>query len=265
MAANAGLQGKTAIVTGAAGILGFHVARRFAREGANVVIVDRPESSGDKIKAMVRREGGACVFVAADVRMSTDWQRVAACAVDLYGSIDVLVNNAALSAYNVDDVFDEGEWHRLLDVNLKGVFLGIKHIVPAMTATGGGSVVNVASVVALTGVPGGHLGYVASKGAVASLTRATAARFGRHGVRVNTVYPGLMAPMAAASNSPRDGATEGPTSNTPDANRERVLSKVALGRAGRSDEVANAIFFLASDEASYITGADLVVDGGFTS
>ena len=178
-------------------------------------------------------------------------RRVVEDTVARYGKLDILVNNAGISGSAVADLLDTAAWDRLLAVNGRGVFLGTKHAVLAMKKSGGGSIVNLSSISGNSGQTMTHMGYNASKGAVRTLTKSTAVQFGADGIRANSVHPGLMPPMRTS------GATADPEV------RAKMLKGVPLRRAGEVDEVANAILFLASDEASYITGAELWVDGGY--
>ena len=171
--------------------------------------------------------------------------------VQKYGKLDILVNNAGISGSAASDMLETDTWDKLMAVNSRGVFLGTKYAVLAMKRTGSGSIVNLSSIAGVTGSNRTHMGYNASKGAVRTLTKSTAVQFGGDGIRANSVHPGLMPPMRTS------GRTADP------AVRAQVLEGVPLGRAGEVDEVANAVLFLASDEASYITGAELYVDGGY--
>jgi NAD(P)-dependent dehydrogenase (short-subunit alcohol dehydrogenase family) len=173
--------------------------------------------------------------------------------VSAYGRLDVLVNNAGISGSAVEDLYDTATWDKLMTINASGVFFGTKYAVAAMKKGGGGSIVNLSSVSGLIGNRGIHVGYNASKGAVRLLTKGIAVQHGRDGIRANSVHPGLMPPMITS------GRTADPVQ------RAKMLKSVPLGRAGEVDEVANAILFLASDESSYVTGTEMVVDGGWTA
>jgi NAD(P)-dependent dehydrogenase (short-subunit alcohol dehydrogenase family) len=245
------LEGKVAIVSGAASGMGAATARRFAKEGAKVVIADMLEEDGGKVASEITRANGTAEFMRLDVTSEADWKAVVDATVQKYGRLDILVNNAGISGSAVSDMLDTDAWDRLLAVNARGVFLGTKYAVLAMQQTGGGSIVNLSSISGNAGQTMTHMGYNASKGAVRTLTKSTAVQFGRDRIRANSVHPGLMPPMRTS------GATADP------AVREKMLQTVPLRRAGEVDEVANAILFLASDEASYITGAELYVDGGY--
>jgi NAD(P)-dependent dehydrogenase (short-subunit alcohol dehydrogenase family) len=245
------LEDKVAIISGAASGMGAATARRFAKEGAKVVVADMLEAEGRKVAADIVAANGAATFMVLDVTKEADWKRVVDDTVAQYGKLDILVNNAGISGSAVSDLLDTEAWDTLLAVNGRGVFLGTKYAVLAMQKSGGGSIVNLSSISGNTGQTMTHMGYNASKGAVRTLTKSTAVQFGRDGIRANSVHPGLMPPMRTS------GATADP------AVRAKMLQGVPLRRAGEVDEVANAVLFLASDEASYITGAELYVDGGY--
>jgi len=248
------LAGKVAIISGAASGMGAATARRFAREGAKVVIADQLEADGRKVAEDINAAnaaGGEAVFMRLDVTDEANWMQVVDETVRRFGKLDIMVNNAGISGSAVADMMDTNAWDKLMAVNSRGVFLGTKYAVQAMKQSGGGSVVNLSSISGNTGQTMTHMGYNASKGAVRTLTKSTAVQFGKDGIRANSVHPGLMPPMRTS------GATADP------AVRAKMLQAVPLGRAGEVDEVANAILFLASDEASYITGAELYVDGGY--
>jgi len=245
------LEGKVAIVSGAASGMGAATARRFAKEGAKVVIADTLEEEGRAVAADIVRANGTAEFMRLDVTDEADWKAVVDATVQKFGKLDIMVNNAGISGSAVTDMLDTDAWDKLMAVNSRGVFLGTKYAVLAMKQAGGGSIVNLSSISGNTGQTMTHMGYNASKGAVRTLTKSTAVQFGRDGIRANSVHPGLMPPMRTS------GATADP------AVRAKMLQGVPLRRAGEIDEVANAILFLASDEASYITGAELYVDGGY--
>ncbi len=248
------LAGKVAIISGAASGMGAATARRFGREGAKVVVADMLEDEGRQVAADINganTPGGEALFLRLDVTKEADWKSVVDATVQRFGKLDILVNNAGISGSAVSDMLDTEAWDNLLAVNARGVFLGTKYAVLAMKQSGGGSIVNLSSISGNAGQTMTHMGYNASKGAVRTLTKSTAVQFGRDGIRANSVHPGLMPPMRTS------GATADP------AVRAKMLQTVPLRRAGEVDEVANAILFLASDEASYITGAELYVDGGY--
>jgi NAD(P)-dependent dehydrogenase (short-subunit alcohol dehydrogenase family) len=245
------LDGKVALITGGASGMGASMARIFAGEGAKVAVADMLEKEGKKLVDEITRANGAAIFQKLDVTSETEWQTAIAATIAAYGKLDILVNDAGISGSAVDDLFDTAAWQRLMAVNATGAFLGMKFAIPVMQKAGGGSIVNISSISGVAGQRGIHVGYNASKGAVRTLTKAAAVQHGRDNIRVNSVHPGLMPPMRTS------GRTADP------AVRAKMLEAVPLRRAGRVEEVANAVLFLASDEASYITGAELYVDGGF--
>ena len=245
------LAGKVAIITGAASGMGAATARRFGREGAKVVVADVLEDEGRQVADSIRAAGGEATFLRLDVTNEANWKSVVDATVATFGKLNVAVNNAGISGSKVNDTMETEAWHRLIEVNATGVFLGMKFEIPMMQKAGGGSIVNLSSISGNAGQHRIHFGYNASKGAVRIMTKSAAVQFGRDNIRVNTIHPGLMPPMRTS------GATADP------AVRAKMLERVPLGRAGEVDEVGNAALFLASDEASYITGAELHVDGGY--
>lgn len=248
------LRDKVALITGAANGMGAATAKLFAREGAKAVIVaDVLDAAGADVVANIEKAGGRATYIHLDVTDEAAWKSAVDKILAAYGRLDVLVNNAGISGSAVEDLFATDAWNKLMAINATGVFLGTKHAIAAMKKSGGGSIINLSSVSGIVGQPGIHVGYNASKGAVRLLTKGIAVQHGRDGIRVNSVHPGLMPPMITS------GRTADP------AHRAKTLKGVPLGRAGEVDEVAYAILFLASDEASYVTGAELVVDGGWTA
>lgn len=248
------LKDKVAIVTGAASGLGLADARCLAREGARVVMTDVLQAEGEALASQLAAQGLQVVFVQHDVTDPGQWDEVVRLALARFRRIDVLVNNAGISGSAAPDVTALDLFDRLVAVNLRGTFLGIRAVVPTMRERGG-SIINIASVCSDVGTPGVHLGYHASKGGIRSLTKGAAAEFGPQGIRVNSIHPGAMPPMRD-----RQSGAAAPGSH---AARDKVLSRVPLRRAGEAHDVAHAVVFLASDESAYITGAELSVDGGF--
>ena len=232
--------------------MGAEEARIFAREGAKVIIGDISEKDGKAVEAQISEAGSQALFVRLDVTEESDWTNAVDQAVSRYGKLDVLVNNAGISSRAFTDDTGIDAWDRIMEVNSKGVFLGTRAAVPKMLEAGGGSIINISSIMGLVGSAGGHPAYNASKGAVRIFSKAMAVRHGKDDIRVNSVHPGFMPPMASGIAYDQE-------------QRRGSLEQTPLGREGRIEEVANAVLFLASDEASYITGAELAVDGGFTA
>ena len=246
------LEGKVALITGGANGMGAAECKLFAREGAKVAIADIREEDGRKIEAQIAESGGEAMFVSLDVSQENQWQSAVIQVVTQYGKLDILVNNAGISGSGEQDHSSTEAWDRLLNINAKGVFLGMKYAVPRMQEVGGGSIVNISSISGFVGQEAVHPGYNASKGAVRLVTKAAAVQHAKQGIRVNSVHPGMMPPMLTSF-------------QRGDSAREAMISAVPMGREGAPEEVANAVLFLASDEASYITGTELIVDGGFTA
>jgi NAD(P)-dependent dehydrogenase (short-subunit alcohol dehydrogenase family) len=245
------LAGKVALISGGASGMGQSEATIFAREGAKVVVGDLLEAQGRDVVESIGKAGGQARFVTLDVTDEQSWQDAVAATVAAFDKLDILVNNAGISGTFDPDTMSVSAWDTLLNVNAKGVFLGMKSAVPAMQKAGGGAIVNISSISGFAGQDMIHMAYNASKGAVRIMTKSAAVQFARHGIRVNSVHPGIMPPMRTSK------ASADP------AWREKSLRAVPLKREGRVEEVAHAVLFLASDEASYITGTELVVDGGY--
>jgi NAD(P)-dependent dehydrogenase (short-subunit alcohol dehydrogenase family) len=244
------LQDKVAIVTGAASGMGAATARLFASEGAKVVVADVLEAEGEAVAQSIKSNRGEARFQRLDVSSEKDWEALVAATLAAYGRIDILINNAGVSGSDPDR-FSLETWDRQMSINAKGVFLGMRAVIPQMQRTGGGSIVNISSISGITGQTFVHMGYNASKGAVRTMSKAAAVQFARDGIRVNSVHPGLMPAMRTSRLS------ADPTI------RAGMLKAIPMRREGRVEEVANANLFLASDEASYITGIEVPVDGGY--
>jgi len=244
------LAGKVALITGAASGMGQSEATIFAREGAKVVVADLLEAQGRDVAATITKGGGQARFVTLDVASEADWQAAVAATVEAFGTLDILVNNAGISGTFDPDMLSTSAWDALMTVNAKGVFLGMKHAIPVMRQHGGGAIVNISSISGFVGQDKVHMGYNASKGAVRLMTKSAAVQFAQDGIRVNSVHPGIMPPMRTSK-----------ASADPEW-RAKSLRAVPMKREGRVEEVGHAVLSLASDEASYITGTELVVDGG---
>jgi NAD(P)-dependent dehydrogenase (short-subunit alcohol dehydrogenase family) len=249
------LDGKVALITGAASGMGRAAARLFAREGARVVLADVAEEAGEAVARAVREAGGEARYVRADVSSESDAREMVEAARAAFGALHVLYNNAGvmLPEDGSVDATDASVWDRTLAVNVKGVAFGCKHGIPALLASGGGSIVNVASFVAFLGAATSQTAYTASKGAVLAMTREIAVEYARRGIRCNALCPGpIETPLLMQLLSDP-------------ARRARRLVHIPMGRLGRAEELAHAALFLASDDSSYMTGASLLVDGGITA
>lgn len=242
------LAGKVAIVTGAARGLGEATARLFASHGAHVIIADRDRPEGEAVAQSIVAGGGGAGYESCDVTLEADWQRLVASVVHSRQRLDILVNNAGLGGKTVGDHDALEGWDRVMAVNATSVFLGTKHAAEAMRPAGAGSIVNISSIMGIVAGAESHPGYQAAKAAVRHYSKSAACRYGPAGIRVNSVHPGYLPPMQGGSLA---GIMENKVPLTP------------LRRIGRPIEVAHAVMFLASDDASFITGAELVVDGGF--
>ena len=258
------LEGKVAIVSGGARGQGAAESRLFAREGAAVVIGDILDEDGLRLEAEIRELGGRATYVHLDVTQPDQWESAVSRAVSEYGKLDILVNNAGITGMEGGgspasakiDATDTAQWDRILDVNGKGVFLGTKAAIPAMRAAGGGSIINISSVAGMVAIgpgSGRSASYAASKGAVRLLTKSTAVQYGPEGIRCNSVHPGfIVTPMTQ------------PFLDQP-GGREWGLNQGALNRLGTPEDIANGVLFLASDESSFMTGSEMVIDGGWTA
>jgi NAD(P)-dependent dehydrogenase (short-subunit alcohol dehydrogenase family) len=245
------LKDKVAFISGGARGMGASEARLFAREGARVVVGDVREELGLEVVAQISGEGGEAIFVSLDVTNRESWDRAIAETVKRFGRLDVLVNNAGITALGGVLETSEETWDQVMDVNAKGVFLGTKVAILEMQKTGGGSIINISSQMGIVGSNTSNAAYVASKGAVTIFTKAAALQHAKEGIRVNSVHPGpIETPML------REGFSN-------PEREKRVIGMTPMGRRGEPDEVAYGVLFLASDEASYITGSSLVIDGGY--
>lgn len=250
------VEGKVALVTGAGSGLGAETARRLAREGAAVVLTDISADAGRAVADGIADAGGKALFLTQNVADQARWAEVVAETLKAFGRLDVLVNNAGVAGGGplLETTFEA--WRQLMDINLDGVFLGMKAAAPVMVEAGRGSIINLSSILGKVGSPGAPA-YCASKGGVALLSKATALELAPFGVRVNSVHPGFIeTPMVAGALRDVENANE---------MRDMIISRHALGRLGVPREIADGIVFLASDESSFMTGAELVIDGGYTA
>ena len=243
------LENKTTLVTGASKGMGESEARLFASQGANVVLCDVDEREGEKTAKSITESGGIAEFMRCDVTNESDWEKVINATTNKFGSLDVLVNNAGLSSGSTEDHLSSEWWHKIMDVNATGVFLGTKIAAEIMKEQQSGSIINISSIMGFVGGENGHPAYHASKGAVRIFSKAMAVKYGPYGVRVNSVHPGFMPPMSSSYRSPSIQAEN--------------IKRTPLRRTGEVIEVAYGVLFLASDESSFITGTELVIDGGF--
>lgn len=249
------LQGKTALITGGGGGIGRASALLFAHEGASIVVADIDDKTGNETARLVQEAGGQAIFSHADVSVAADCERMVAAAEETFGGLHVLLNNAGImDGRDGDAIMTElAVWELTLRVNLTGVFLGCKYGIPALRRAGGGSVINVASFVAKVGAATAQLAYTASKGGVLSMTRELAVIHARENIRVNALCPGplhtelLMKFLDTGEK------------------RARRLVHIPMGRFGEAEEMAQAALYLASDESSYVTGSEFLVDGGITA
>ena len=253
------LEGKVALISGAASgvageLMGFGgaAARMFCREGARVILGDINTEGGERTAAQIRAAGGDAQFVKLDVTQEADWAAAVAAAIAAYGRLDILVNNAGTGArYTVEET-TEAAWDGQMDVHAKGAFLGTKHAVPELLKAGGGAIVNISSIYGIVGSPT-STAYHAAKGAVRLLTKSAAIQYAGDNIRVNSIHPGYC----------HTPLTDGSYQN--ERHFAWINERIPIGRVGSADDIAHGIVFLASDEASFITGAELVIDGGTTA
>ena len=246
------LENKVAFISGGARGMGAVEARLFTGEGAKVVIGDVLEEEGRRTEAEINEAGGECVFVHLDVTSEDSWRTAIAETVSRFGKLDILVNNAGI--YRTDTVENTSteQWDQVMDINVKGLFLGTKTAIPEFRNAGGGSIINMSSVAGLVG-DHNSTAYTASKGAVRLLTKSTAIQYAAEGIRANSVHPGTIeTPMTA------DRLAD-------ESYRQDRVRRTPLGRLGQPEDVAMGVLYLASDESSYVTGAELVIDGGRTA
>jgi NAD(P)-dependent dehydrogenase (short-subunit alcohol dehydrogenase family) len=249
------LKDKVALITGAGAGIGRESALLFAKEGASVVVVDVNDEGGNKTVDLIRSQEGRAIYAHADISKAEDCEQMVATAERGFGKLDVLFNNAGIMHHSDDNAVttEESIWDLTMNINAKGVFLGCKYGIPALRRAGGGSIINTASFVAVLGAATPQIAYTASKGAVLALTRELAIIHARENIRVNSLCPGPLRTELLMS-----------FLNT-DEKKQRRLVHIPMGRFGEAKEIAQAALFLASDESSYITGTDFLVDGGITA
>jgi NAD(P)-dependent dehydrogenase (short-subunit alcohol dehydrogenase family) len=245
------LDGKVALISGGARGQGEAEATLFAREGARVVFGDVLDDEGKRVEAAIGAAGGEATYVHLDVTQEADWQRAMETAVSKYGKLDILVNNAGIIRRDSIEETSRATWDEVMAVNAAGVFLGTKYALPAMRRAGGGSIINISSISGMVAI--GAPAYNASKGAVRVFTKVTAIEQAKHTIRCNSIHPGpIDTPML------RSGGAD------PDLMEQRTRA-VPLGRLGRAEDIAYGALYLASNESSFVTGAELVIDGGYTA
>lgn len=249
------LKDRVALITGAAGGIGRESALLFAAEGAGVLVVDVNDEGGEETVRLITERGGRAAYAHADVSRAADSERMVRAAEDTFGRLDVLFNNAGIMHGSDDDAETTSEevWDLTMSINLKGVYLGCRYGIPALRRAGGGSVINTASFVALIGAAAPQLAYTASKGGVLAMTRELAVVHARENIRVNALCPGPLRTELLMKFLDTE------------EKKQRRLVHIPMGRFGEASEMAKAALFLASDDASYVTGTEFVVDGGITS
>ena len=247
------LKGKVALITGGSRGMGAAEAKMFADEGAHVVIADILENEGRKIASEIAASGARCVFTQLDVLKASESDSVMGTVISIFGKLDVLVNNAGVTSRMMLLDTSESEWDRVMDINTKGTFLGIKAAIPAIRSSGGGSIINISSQMGLVGADYISPQYQASKGAVRLLTKSVAIQYAPDNIRCNSIHP-----------APIETDMTADVRQDPDAFQD-MLRRIPMGRYGKPEEVAYAVLYLASDESSFVTGSELVVDGGWTA
>lgn len=245
------LEGKVALISGGARGQGATEAKLFSREGAKVVIADILDDEGKQVEAEIAEAGGDATYVHLDVTSQAQWEAAVQTAIDSYGKLDILVNNAGIAMRAMVEETTVEDWDRILDINGKGVFLGTKAAIPAMREAGGGSIINISSIAGMIGSMSSA--YSASKGAVRLLTKSTAIQYAKENIRCNSVHPGIM--ITEMTRYMRED---------PEINAES-LGRIPMGYYGTAEDVANGVLFLASDESAFMTGSELVIDGGITA
>jgi len=249
------LEGKVALISGGAKGMGEIEARMFAEEGASLVIADILDDRGENLASEISEisSSGGCVYVHLDVRNMSEWNTVVETAIKTFGKLDILVNNAGVTSRMMLLDTPEEDWDRVLDINSKGTFLGIKATVPAMRESGEGSIVNISSQMGLVGGDFSSPQYQASKGAVRLLTKSVAVQYAAENIRCNSVHPApIETDMTAGMRADKEKFAD-------------MIRRIPMGRYGKPEEVAYAVIYLASDESSFVTGSEVVVDGGWTA
>lgn len=254
------VKGKSALVTGAASGIGRATALTLAREGASVMVTDINKAGADAVAAEIVAAGGAAQAMQHDTTDESHWETVIAATVAAFGKLNVLVNNAGIAISGPIETFSLADWRKQQAVNVDGVFLGVKHAIPAMRAAGGGSIINLSSIAGLRGNRSGLGAYSATKGAVRLFTKTAALEGAKDKIRVNSVHPGIIETPIWDAILPGGEAGR----NSGDLNK-RAAASVPTGVLGQPQDIANGILFLASDQSSYMTGSELVIDAGVTA
>ena len=247
------LAGKVAFISGGARGMGATEAKLFANEGAAVAIGDVLEEAGKRTEAEINQSGGQALFVSLDVTSEQSWLDAIGATVAKFGRLDILVNNAGVSAHGMIEFTTEADWDRVMDVNSKGPFLGTKAAIPEMRKSGGGSIINISSQLGLVGTEMSSPQYQSSKGAIRLLTKTTALQYAPDDIRCNSVHPG---PVNTDMTADSRGNPE---------NLGKMVGRIPMGRYGEPVEIANGVLYLASDESGFVTGSELVLDGGWTA
>ncbi len=247
------LENKVALISGGSRGIGASIASIFAGEGAKIVIGDILEEEGRRTAADITESGGDCFVTRLDVTNEADWEHAVGEAITRFGKLDILVNNAGISARGGVEETSEADWTRTMDINVKGAFLGAREVIPSMKAGGGGSIINISSGAGIAPQPGTSGAYAASKGAVRIFSKSVAVEYAIDNIRCNSVHPGPIETDMLLATRPDPSALEA------------MMGRVPLGRFGRPEEIAYGVLYLASDESSFVTGSELVIDGGRTA
>ena len=245
------LENKVAFVRGGARGMGAAEARLFAQEGAKVVIGDVLDDDGCQTESEINELGGECLYVHLDVKSEESWASAISETVNRFGKLDILINNAGVASFFMLEELSVNEWDRVMDINTKGVFLGTKAAIPEMRRAGGGSIINISSISGFAGQSYVSAAYNASKGAVRIFTKATAIQYASESIRVNSVHPGPIDTPMTAFREDDPSATAA------------SIARIPLGRSGVPNDVAYGVLYLASDESSFVTGSELIIDGGY--
>jgi len=245
------LTGKVALITGAARGQGAVEAKLFAREGAKVIVADVMDTEGREVAEQIISDGGDALYCHLDVTQEAEWQQTIATAVSTFGKLNVLVNNAGILKWEGLEETSLELWNQVVNVNQTGAFLGMKHAVPAMRQCGGGSIINISSIAGLVGI-GNAAAYQATKGAIRILTKSAAIEYARENIRINSVHPGVIDTKMMTDLVDGDGMNK--------------MAKITpMGRLGTAEDIAKGVLFLASDDSAYMTGSEMVIDGGYSA